>query len=125
MKLLDIDALELARQLTIQESNLYNRIRVMECLSRAKEQKSKSSTPDNISLIIERTNQVGCRTCVKRLSLTLKTGRSLAQLSDSGTRRLEKTVRNNQIFHQCGRCKLLSKVCILDIHVRLAMSYDA
>lgn len=58
MKLLDVDPTELARQLTIMDATLYSRIRVTECLMRAKEQKSKNSDRDNISSIIERTNQV-------------------------------------------------------------------
>ncbi|KZS90545.1 ras GEF [Sistotremastrum niveocremeum HHB9708] len=56
-KLLDIDPLELARQLTLMESKLYNRIRVAECLRRAKDQKASEGT-DNISAIIMTSNKV-------------------------------------------------------------------
>ena len=55
--LLDIDPTEMARQLTLIESELYNRIGARECLNRAKEQKSKNGD-DNIAIMIEHTNQV-------------------------------------------------------------------
>lgn len=56
LKLLDIEPLELARQLTIMESQLYQRIRPMECLQRAREQKTENN--DNITTVIQTSNRV-------------------------------------------------------------------
>lgn len=56
MELLDIDVLELARQLTITESQLYQKIRPSECLRRSKE--SKTDHHDNIANFIRRSNRV-------------------------------------------------------------------
>lgn len=69
-KLLDIDPLEMARQLTIMESRLYFMIRPMECLARAKEQPGED---DSIRRIIGTSNKVGnshirlsaCTTCLQ------------------------------------------------------------
>ncbi len=62
MKLLEIDPLELARQLTLLESTLYKRIRPYECLQRARESKT-GENKDHITDVIQLTNKV--------LSLTL------------------------------------------------------
>lgn len=56
LKLLDIDPLELARQLTILESGLYQKIRPMECLRRSREQKDDHN--DNIATVIKTSNRV-------------------------------------------------------------------
>ncbi|KAH8825070.1 ras GEF [Flagelloscypha sp. PMI_526] len=56
LKLLDIDPLEMARQLTIMESRLYQRIKPMECLQRAREQKTESM--DNIAIVIQTSNRI-------------------------------------------------------------------
>lgn len=56
LKLQDVDPLELARQLTILESQLYQRIRPMECLTRAREQKTENI--DNIAIVIQTSNRV-------------------------------------------------------------------
>jgi son of sevenless-like protein len=56
LKLLDIDALELARQLTIKESELYRKIKPIECLLRAREQKSENL--DNIATVIQTSNRI-------------------------------------------------------------------
>ncbi|CAA7261462.1 unnamed protein product [Cyclocybe aegerita] len=56
LKLLDIDPLELARQLTIMESQLYQRIKPMECLQRAREQ--KTDNVDNITTVIQTSNRI-------------------------------------------------------------------
>lgn len=57
IKLLDIDPLELARQLTIMDSKLFSKIRPMECLNRGRDVKP-SDTDDNISTLIEASNKV-------------------------------------------------------------------
>lgn len=57
LKLLDIDPLELARQLTVMEAQLYKKIRPMECLQRSREQRVGKST-DNIASIIQLSNRV-------------------------------------------------------------------
>ncbi|KAI6005367.1 ras guanine nucleotide exchange factor domain-containing protein [Pisolithus marmoratus] len=56
LKLLDVEPLELARQLTILESHLYQRIRPMECLQRAREQKTDHH--DNIARVIQTSNRI-------------------------------------------------------------------
>lgn len=56
LKLLDIDPLELARQLTIMESSLYQKIKPMECLQRAREQRTENI--DNITTVIQTSNRV-------------------------------------------------------------------
>lgn len=58
MKLLDIDPLELARQLTLLEFNLYKKIRAVECLQRAREQRAAGEHRDNITDVIQMTNKV-------------------------------------------------------------------
>ncbi|KIY46592.1 ras GEF [Fistulina hepatica ATCC 64428] len=57
-KLIDIDALEMARQLTLIESQLFQKIRPMECLQRAREQKQKSESSDNITAVIQTSNRI-------------------------------------------------------------------
>lgn len=56
LKLPDIEPLELARQLTIMESHLYQKIRPMECLQRAREQKTEHH--DNIARVIQTSNRI-------------------------------------------------------------------
>ncbi|KAG6856589.1 hypothetical protein H0H87_002795 [Tephrocybe sp. NHM501043] len=56
LKLGDIDPLELARQLTMVESKLYQKVRPMECLLRAREQRIE--TFDNITPIIQTSNRM-------------------------------------------------------------------
>jgi son of sevenless-like protein len=56
LKLLDIDPTELARQLTIMESQLYMKIRPMECIQRSREQ--RSGKVDHIAALIQSTNLV-------------------------------------------------------------------
>ncbi|KAG1743304.1 ras guanine nucleotide exchange factor domain-containing protein [Suillus paluster] len=56
LKLLDIDPLELARQLTIMESYLYQKIRPVECLQRSREQKTDHN--DNIARVIQTSNRI-------------------------------------------------------------------
>ncbi|KIK01927.1 hypothetical protein K443DRAFT_678064 [Laccaria amethystina LaAM-08-1] len=58
LKLLDIDPLELARQLTIMESLLYQKIKPMECLQRSREQKTEHV--DNITTVIQTSNRIAC-----------------------------------------------------------------
>ncbi|TFK40718.1 ras guanine nucleotide exchange factor domain-containing protein [Crucibulum laeve] len=56
LKLSDIDPLELARQLTLMESQLYQKIKPMECLQRSRE--SKTENIDNITVVIQTSNQI-------------------------------------------------------------------
>nr|GAT50613.1 predicted protein [Mycena chlorophos] len=56
LRLLDIEPLELARQFTIMESQLYQRIRPMECLQRAREQRTENI--DNITVVIQTSNKI-------------------------------------------------------------------
>ncbi|OCH91881.1 ras GEF [Obba rivulosa] len=57
VKLLDVDPLELARQLTLMEAALYKKIRPMECLQRSRESKP-GRTSDNITSIIQLSNRI-------------------------------------------------------------------
>ncbi|KAI9443246.1 ras GEF [Lactarius indigo] len=56
LKLLEFDALEVARQLTMIECHLYMKIRPSECLMRSREQRSDNN--DNIAAIIVTTNKI-------------------------------------------------------------------
>lgn len=56
LKLLDIDPLELARQLTLMESQLYQKIKPMECLQRSREQRTENV--DNITTVIQTSNRI-------------------------------------------------------------------
>ena len=56
MKLSDVDPLEMARQLTLMESQLYQKIRPIECLQRSRDQ--KGDVDDNISLVIQFANKI-------------------------------------------------------------------
>lgn len=58
-KLIDIDPLEIARQLTIMDSRLFQRITAQECLSKAWP-KQFSTDATNISAMIDMSNAV-CR----------------------------------------------------------------
>ncbi|KZT73839.1 ras GEF [Daedalea quercina L-15889] len=57
IKLLDIDPIEIARQLTLMEFAMYKRIRPMECLLRSKESKPGKHN-DNFSQIIQLSNRI-------------------------------------------------------------------
>lgn len=59
LKLLDIDPLELGRQLTIIEFALYKKIKAIECLQRSREQKV-GENKDHITDVIQLTNKVCC-----------------------------------------------------------------
>lgn len=61
-KLLEIDALELARQLTILESELFFKIKQSDCIARSKE--SMPAGPDTIKSVINLANKVRKRECV-------------------------------------------------------------
>lgn len=63
LRLLDIEPLELARQLTIMESKLFAKIRPMECLNRGRDGKPGDSD-DNISAIIDTSNKVRPLVCI-------------------------------------------------------------
>jgi son of sevenless-like protein len=56
LRLLDIDPTELARQLSVLESNQYNAITPIECLARAWD---KTSDNDGIKATITTTNKIG------------------------------------------------------------------
>lgn len=58
LQLLDIDARELARQLTILESNLYNKIRPVDCLNKAWSQIDRPESGENIKAMILTSNRV-------------------------------------------------------------------
>ncbi|TFK20605.1 ras GEF [Coprinopsis marcescibilis] len=76
LRLMDIEPLELARQLTIMESQLYQRIKPMECLQRAREQKTENI--DNITLVIQTSNKIA--DWVADLVLSKEDSRKRAQI---------------------------------------------
>lgn len=57
IKLLDIDPIEIARQLTLMEFSMYKKIRPMECLLRSRESKP-GKHKDSFSEIIQLSNRV-------------------------------------------------------------------
>ncbi|KZP01331.1 ras GEF, partial [Calocera viscosa TUFC12733] len=57
-KLNELDATELARQLTIIESRLFNRVHPTECLERGKDKPTTALSEDNIKAIIHMSNQL-------------------------------------------------------------------
>ncbi len=75
LKLLDIEPLELARQLTVKESDLYRKIRPLECLQRAREQRSDNM--DNIATVIQTSNRVRTLIFFRQFDMLM-----LAQIAD-------------------------------------------
>ena len=61
LKLLDIDPIELSRQLTLMEATLYKRIRPIECILRSRES-NPGQLRDSITSIIRLSNRVRSRT---------------------------------------------------------------
>ncbi|KAI5989018.1 ras GEF [Pisolithus albus] len=59
IELLEIEALELARQLTITESQLYQKIRPSECMQRSQQSKQRRTDPrDGVANFIRRSNKI-------------------------------------------------------------------
>ncbi|TDL17591.1 hypothetical protein BD410DRAFT_545619 [Rickenella mellea] len=58
LELLDINALEMARQLTILESRFHNKIGAVECLHRVQESSKVSESDDHITQVIEVTKKI-------------------------------------------------------------------
>ncbi|OLL24557.1 Cell division control protein 25, partial [Neolecta irregularis DAH-3] len=58
IKFLDLDPLEIARQLTIIESRLYNKIAVGECLDKSWSRSNAEETAENIRAMILNSNQI-------------------------------------------------------------------
>ncbi|TDL15520.1 ras GEF [Rickenella mellea] len=58
LQFLDIDGLEMAKQLTILESRLYNKVRTIECLLRARESNKGGEHRDHIHDVIQMTNKI-------------------------------------------------------------------
>ncbi|GBB90672.1 hypothetical protein RclHR1_01770020 [Rhizophagus clarus] len=58
LKFLDIDPLEIARQLTLMESKLYNNIKPVECLGKAWSQSEGSNIAANVKAIIFNSNKI-------------------------------------------------------------------
>ncbi|KAG4304720.1 hypothetical protein PORY_001773 [Pneumocystis oryctolagi] len=57
-KLLDLDPLEVARQLTLIESRIYNKIKPIECLDKAWSKNLTNDTAENIKSMIIKSNQI-------------------------------------------------------------------
>lgn len=60
MQLQDVNPLELARQMTLMESQLYNRIRPVDCLNKAWSQTDRPEAGANIKAMILTSNRVRC-----------------------------------------------------------------
>jgi len=58
LRFLDIDPLEIARQLTLIESKLYNKIKPVECLGKAWSQSEGDDVAVNIKAMIVNSNKV-------------------------------------------------------------------
>lgn len=58
LKFIEMDPLELARQLTIIESRLYNKIKPVECLNKAWSRDDGADTAENIKAMILNSNQI-------------------------------------------------------------------
>ena len=58
LRFVDLDPLELARQLTLIESKLYNKIRPVECLGKAWSREEGGEIAENIKAMIVNSNQV-------------------------------------------------------------------
>lgn len=58
LKLTDLDPLELARQLTLMDATMYNKIRPVECLQKAWSDLSDANKAANIKAVIKHSNQV-------------------------------------------------------------------
>ncbi|KAL1915665.1 uncharacterized protein VTP21DRAFT_6424 [Calcarisporiella thermophila] len=56
-KLLELDPLELARQLTLMDAKLYNKIRPVECLNKAWSNLDSADVAKNVKAMIEQSNQ--------------------------------------------------------------------
>lgn len=61
MQLQDVNPLELARQMTLMESQLYNRIRPVDCLNKAWSQTARPEAGANIKAMILTSNRVRWR----------------------------------------------------------------
>lgn len=57
LKFLDIDPLEIARQLTLMESKLYNNIKAVECLGKAWSQSEGDNIAVNVKAMIFNSNK--------------------------------------------------------------------
>ncbi|KAL1916088.1 uncharacterized protein VTP21DRAFT_6092 [Calcarisporiella thermophila] len=57
-KLLELDPLEVARQLTLMDSRLYNKIRPVECLDKAWSNGESGDVAPNVRALIEQSNQI-------------------------------------------------------------------
>lgn len=58
IRLLDLDPLEVARQLTLMESNLYNKIKPTECLDKSWSKPDAAEGAENIKAMILHSNQI-------------------------------------------------------------------
>jgi hypothetical protein len=76
LKFSEVDALEMARQLTLFESQLFQRIKSTECLQRAREQRTENN--DNITNVIQTSNRVSFLSCHLARSLMYLGGRGRA-----------------------------------------------
>ena len=110
LKLLDIEPLELARQLTILESQLYRRIKPMECLLRSREQRSENV--DNITRVIQTSNRVKLSifyfkfknfSCHRIIDCRLGSGICFEQ------ERFSSTSTDYETLDQCCRCEFFKK----------------
>ncbi|KAL1924796.1 uncharacterized protein VTP21DRAFT_4450 [Calcarisporiella thermophila] len=60
IKFLELDPLELARQLTLMDSKLYNKIKPTECLNKAWSMLENEEVAENIKSLIGQSNQMTC-----------------------------------------------------------------
>jgi len=109
IKFLDIEPLELARQLTIMDGRLFQRITPQECLGKAWP-KEFGSEAVNISAMIDMSNAVSLTVYSVSLRAVLteystSTDHSLGHRDNSRSRRSKEASNDCQTFHRCCRGK--------------------
>lgn len=114
IKLLDIDPIEIARQLTLMEFSMYKKIRPMECLLRSKESKP-GKHKDSFSEIIQLSNRVRFISCSHiELSLSRVVDCQLGRGIRPRQGRLQATCSDRQALHHSGGCELVyGQICLV------------
>lgn len=123
IKLLDIDPIEIARQLTLMEFSMYKKIRPMECLLRSKESKP-GKHKDSFSEIIQLSNRVHVVSSVLiRPLLTCVIDCELGGRIRPGQGGFQATCSDRQALHNGGRRELVyGQMCLVPDSLSLAVS---
>lgn len=103
LKFLDIDPLELARQLTLFDSRLFKRIQANECLGKAWPKEFASEGSPNIKSMIDMSNAVRRRFLSLQRTAQRHPDHPLGRRDDPAARRSKEAGEHNQAFHRCRR----------------------